>query len=419
MYTARFLVLPVNDPPVANDDFYTTDEDVKFGKLFDFDHFVARAGLFNGYPRGFVLLNDTDIDNDLLTSSLVTQPSHGFVSMDILGYFVYTPQANYNGYDSFTYKANDSTVESNVATVTIYIKPVNDPPVANNDYYTTKEDIKFGYLAPIGKRVIARGFVLLNDTDLENDLLFSTLVTQPTHGQVQMDQYGFFTYTPSLNYNGYDSFTYKARDTNDSNIATVTIYIEPVNDAPIANTDYYTTKEDEKFGYLFDFDHWVGRNVPNYPRGFVLLNDIDVENDLLTCILMTQPSHGSVSMDSLGYFVYTPQPNYYGFDTFTYKANDGFLDSNVTTVTIYVEPVNDLAVPLDDYYATFEDQPLVVTAPGIFINDYDVDNSSAYWQAYILITPVNGEVILGNNGGFTFTPQPNFVEYAWFTYGVS
>ena len=55
---------------------------------------------------------------------------------------------------------------------------MNDP-VANNDYYTTKEDIKFGYLAPIGKRVIARGFVLLNDTDLENDLLFSTLVTQP------------------------------------------------------------------------------------------------------------------------------------------------------------------------------------------------------------------------------------------------
>src|SRR5207247_597176 len=78
-----------------------------------------------------VLANDSDVDGDVLTPVLVSGPSHGSLTLNADGSFTYTPSANYNGTDSFAYKANDGSLDSNVATVTITINPVQDPPVAN------------------------------------------------------------------------------------------------------------------------------------------------------------------------------------------------------------------------------------------------------------------------------------------------
>ena len=142
------------------------------------------------------------------------------------GSFTYTPAANYHGPDSFTYKANDGTVDSNVATVSITVNPVNDAPVADDDSYSTAEDTALTVPAP---------GVLGNDTDVENDTLTAVLVTGPSHGAVTLNADGSFSYTPGLNYNGSDSFTYKANDgAADSNVATVSITVDPVNDAPVA-----------------------------------------------------------------------------------------------------------------------------------------------------------------------------------------
>src|SRR6185295_491558 len=105
------------------------------------------------------------------------------------GSFTYTPSADYNGPDSFTYKANDGQVDSNVATVSINVGPVNDPPAAQNDSVATAEE------TPLV------GNVLANDTDADGDALSAALVSGPAHGSLTLNPDGSFTYTPSADYN--------------------------------------------------------------------------------------------------------------------------------------------------------------------------------------------------------------------------
>ncbi len=192
---------------VANDDTYSTNEDTALT--------VAAPG---------VLLNDT---GSILTATVVTNPVNGTLTLNTDGSFIYTPNANFNGADSFTYKANDGTTDSNSATVSITVNPVNDDPVAVDDSYATDEDTPLNIAAP---------GILTNDTDVDvGTTLTASLVTNPVNGTLTLNADGSFTYTPAANFNGADSFTYKANDgTTDSNIATVAITVNPVNDAPVA-----------------------------------------------------------------------------------------------------------------------------------------------------------------------------------------
>src|SRR5262249_11225689 len=148
----------------------------------------------------------------------------------------YAPAANYNGADSFTFKANDGQVDSNVATVSITVTAVNDAPAAVNDSYTTSEGTPLTIAAPGG---------LANDTDAASTILTAELARGPMHGPLLHDGHPTFTYAPAANYNGLDSFTYKANDGSlDSNVATVTLTVTAVNNAPVAANDSYTTSED-------------------------------------------------------------------------------------------------------------------------------------------------------------------------------
>src|SRR5204863_423622 len=87
-----------------------------------------------------VLGNDSDIEGDPLTAIVVAAPSNGTLTLNADGSFTYTPNANFNGVDFFTYKANDGSANSNVATVTITVNAVDDVPVANDDAYAMNED---------------------------------------------------------------------------------------------------------------------------------------------------------------------------------------------------------------------------------------------------------------------------------------
>src|SRR5262249_39283892 len=157
-------------------------------------------------------------------------------------------------------------------------------------------------------------------------------------------------------------FTYKANDgALDSNVATVSITVRPVNDAPVARNDSFATDEDTALTVA----------APG-----VLGNDTDVDGDPLKAILVSGPSHGSAAPHSNRSFLYTPGANYNGADSFTYKANDGAADSNVVTVAITVNPVNDPPAARNDSYATNEGTALTVAAPGVLANDSDVDGDT-------------------------------------------
>ena len=141
------------------------------------------------------------------------------------GSFTYTPAANYNGADSFTYTASDGTAVSNVATVTVTVTAVNDAPVAVDDSATTAEETR-------GQR---RGADQRHGRRWRDDADGQRWSPSPAHGTVTLASDGSFTYTPAANYHGPDSFTYTASDgTAVSNVATVTITVTAVNDAPVA-----------------------------------------------------------------------------------------------------------------------------------------------------------------------------------------
>src|SRR6185436_15657501 len=102
-------------------------------------------------------------------------------------------------------------------------------------------------------------------------------------------------------------------------------------------------------------------------------NDSDVDGDTLSAILVTQPAHGSLTLNSNGSFSYLPTTNYLGSDSFTYKANDGQADSGIATVSITIGGVNDAPVAVNDSYTTPEDSQLTVSAAGVLANDSDSD----------------------------------------------
>jgi hypothetical protein len=166
-----------------------------------------------------VLANDTDPNGDTLTVTAVTQGAHGSVAITGGGTGVsYAPAPNFFGADSFTYTIGDGNGGTDTATVTVNVASVNDAPVASPDAYDTNSNTPLVVPAP---------GVLANDTDVDGDALAAQLVSGPTHAaSFALNPNGSFNYTPTLNFAGADSFTYRANDgTVNSNTVTVTITV--------------------------------------------------------------------------------------------------------------------------------------------------------------------------------------------------
>ena len=380
--TKQVSVTAVNDTPIAVNDSYTTSEDTLLS--------VATLG---------VLANDTDADGEPLTSILVSGPSNGSLTFNADGSFSYTPNLNYNGSDSFTYKANDGSLDSAPILVSLTITAVNDPPVSDPiaaaDAYTTLEDTVLNVSAP---------GVLANDTDVDGDALTSILVSGPSNGSLTFNANGSFSYTPNVNYNGSDSFTYKANDGSlDSAAILVSLTITAVNDAPVSDpsaaADAYTTLED---------------TVLNVAAPGVLANDTDVDGDPLTSILVSAPSNGSLTFNANGSFSYTPNVNYNGPDSFTYKANDGSLDSAPILVSLTITAVNDVPVAVNDSFTMNED---AVLNGNLASNDTASGDGGNVWS--LTTAASNGLAVVNANGTFSYTPNANYNGPDSFTYTIT
>ena len=370
--TVTLTIRPVNDAPVAKDDAFTTDEDTPL--------------------TASLVANDTDVDGDALTALLVAGPAHGSVALGTNGTFTYTPAPDYNGDDSFTYRASDGALASDVATARIHVNPVNDAPVARPDSATLDEDTTLT-IAPPG--------VLSNDTDVDGDALVAVLSSGASHGTLTLSPNGGYTYRPAPDYNGADAFMYHASDgALSSGDVTVTLTVNPVNDAPVARGDEYNGTEDTAL-------------VVAGPG--VLANDSDVDGDVLHAALTQNPSHGTLTLMPDGGFSYTPAANYNGDDSFRYVARDpSDAASAVTTVTIHVAAVNDAPATVDDRYEATEDQVLTIGAPGVLSNDSDVDSPSI--TAELSVGPAHGDLVFMSDGSFTYTPEANFFGQDDFTY---
>ena len=393
--TATFAIItPTNNPPIAQDDALATNEDT--------------------IVTGNVLINngsgaDSDPDKDSLTVTAVNSntanvgtqiilSSGALLTLNTNGTLTYNPNGQFealkNGEittDSFTYTLSDGNGGTDTATVTATITGVNDAPVANPDSYILDEDNTLTINTPGVKG---------NDTDAENDSLTVNLVSTVAKGILTLNPEGSFNYTPNTGFVGTDSFTYKVNDgLADSNITTVTLTVNPINDAPVANPD----------SYILDEDNTLTINTPG-----VKGNDTDAENDSLTVNLVSTVAKGILTLNPEGSFNYTPNTGFVGTDSFTYKVNDGLADSNITTVTLTVNPINDAPVANPDSYNTLRNTTLNIPAAGVLNNDTDTENQPL--TAVIETNPSNGNLTLNSDGSFSYTPNTDFVGTDNFTY---
>ncbi len=160
----------------------------------------------------------------------ISGPASGEIS-GIPPELTYTPAPNFYGQDSFTF-SSDGSADSEPATITINVNPVNDPPRAVDDVVTTHED---------GSALI---HPLANDADVEGDHLVLSGFTQPASGVVADNGDGSLTYTPALNFNGQDSLLYTVSDGNGGvDTGAVDMIVTPVNDPPIARAGQDRTVE--------------------------------------------------------------------------------------------------------------------------------------------------------------------------------
>ena len=280
-------------PPVAVDDAYATMRNV-----------TLTVGAANG-----ILANDDDTPDDTLTALLVTGTQHGSLTLAADGSFEYVPDAGYAGPDGFRYRVRDAFGNEDAADVTIAV--VNRPPVAENDAYATTRNVTLVVDAANG--------VLANDHDPDGDPLTALLVTGVDHGLLVLAADGSFSYTPTTDSTGTDTFTYVAHDgLTNSNTATVTITVS--TGQPIAVDDSYATTRDST----------LRRNAA---QG-VLANDVGVN---LTAILVRDVDEGDLTLNADGSFTYVSDDDFIGTDVFTYRARDLFGRlSNTATVTITI-----------------------------------------------------------------------------------
>ncbi|MEI6604593.1 MAG: Ig-like domain-containing protein, partial [Verrucomicrobiota bacterium] len=339
-----------NQPPVAAAQSVSTAEDT---------------------PKPITLLA-TDANGDALNYSIVTQPASGSLS-GIAPNVTYTPAANYNGIASFTFRANDGSVDSNVATVTITVTAVNDAPVATSQSVSTSKN--------------TAKTITLQATDVESSPLTYTTITQPAYGSLGGIAPNL-TYTPVTGYTGPDSFTFKANDgTLDSAPATVIITVTVVNDAPVAIAQSVSTPEDTA-------------------KAITLLAT-DADSNPLTYATVAQPAHGTLS-GIVPNVTYTPSPNYNGADSFTFKANDGLVDSLPATVTIMVTAINDAPVATAQNVSTAKN-----TAKAITLTATDPDNNPL---TYATVTSPTHGTLSGTAPNLSYTPTTDYTGADSFTF---
>ena len=373
--TVTITVHPVNDAPTAQDDLFTTPEDVPLVR-----------------PAPGVKENDSDIDSPNFTVQLDQGPTRGDVILNPDGSFTYTPDADYNGPDSFTYTATDGQATSAPVTVTVNVTPVDDAPRPQNDTYFAAEG---GVL-----NVPAASGVLVNDLEVDGQPLTILGNTTPANGTLQFNTAdGSFTYTPTANFSGTDTFTYTVTDGTTPVDATVTINVGPVDDPPVAVGDAYSTAEDTTL---------------NVPAPGVLANDTDIDSPTLTAELVTPPTQAAAfALNADGSFSYTPTLNFFGTDAFTYRARDATGASNVVTVTLKVTPVQDPVTANDDGPIAVAGQPVRIN---VLANDTDPDRDVLRVQSYS--APGKGRITRSGNA-LIYTPKPGASGPDSFTYVVT
>ncbi len=382
-----------------------------------------------------VLDNDFDADADDISVTAVsggavgTQfalPSGALLTLNADGTFTYDPNGAFDDLgmgqsdtDTFSYTISDFGGDTDTATVTLTITNGNGDPVARDDDFSIDED------APLSGNLFADNGNGA-DTDPDADTLAIVSINGVTAnvgqevalangGAVTVNSNGDFGFVPGAEFVGTETFTYVVSDGNGgTESATVTITVNEVNDAPIAQADAINGTED---------DSVTGNVLSDNGSGA----DTDPENDALTVtqvngvdnsigVDVTLGSGAVVNLSTNGQFTYTPAADFSGDDTFTYTVTDG-TSTSTALVTVTVAEVNDAPRAEDDAFSfnrgvqAFNGDVAADNGNGA---DTDPEGDDITYTA--IDTPDNGQLILENGGAFIYAPNAGFAGVDTFTY---
>ncbi len=375
-----FTYTVTNPPPAAGNDTFFGVEDAPI--------------------TGSVGGNDSDPDGDAVSYVLVTEPAHGTLTFNPDGTFTYIPDPDFNtgsASETFTYLVSDANGATATATVTLNIAPVNDAPAAPNVITTTPEE------TPLNGTLTA--------SDIDGDILSFAKASNPSNGTVVVNLDGTYTYTPNPNFTGTDTFTFKVSDGNGGTIIrSVTVTVSGINDAPVAVNDAFSGNEDTNL--TGDVTPGTSGQDSDADGDTLVVSDAD-GNAANGITPVTGPAHGTLVLNANGTFVYTPQANFTGTDSFVYRISDGNGGFSEATVSLTVNPVNDAPVAANDALTTKEDQPFAGQLPAA--TDAE-GNPITYAKGS---NPAHGTVVVKADGTYVYKPAPNYYGTDSFTYTVS
>ncbi len=376
--TVAVTVTPVNDAPVADG---------------------LQASVSEGQTVTLDLLSlSSDVDDgiDPASISIITSPQHAVLVIHPDGTVGYIHDGSETTADSFAYVIRDfAGAVSPPATVALTVTPVNDAPIARDD---------FGRLQEGGRLTIN---VMGNDVDADSDLLFNSIMIDrlPANGTVHVNPNGSIEYVHDGGETLSDLLSYTIRDSLGavSAPATVQISVDPINDRPeILQGDEITVVMSE------DGD----------PLPFALIIDaIDPDDAVLDWSISGSPNLGTAALLGEGdsrVVTYTPFENIFGADQFVVLVADGRGEIDTITVNVEIQPVNDAPVAVAEAVSTDQGMPITID---VLANDRDVESSIL--SPRVTLEPLHGTVVVNADGTLTYDPHPAFFGDDSFAYLVN
>jgi subtilisin family serine protease len=340
-----FTVNPVNDAPWIKPETITSKE----------DELIVIKPKYG------------DFEGDKVELKLIENPNNGLV-LKQGDQWLYFPDTNYNGNDTLRFSVSDGQLEAK-AVITLEIEAVNDAPIAFDTHLETQEGISVQSE--------------LNATDPDGDLITYRLISAPTHGKIEMSKDGKYTYTPLKNYNGKDSFTYRAADKKaEGNLAFVNIEVTPKNESPQVMDAIFALDEDGQ--------------LP------IKLIASDPDGDSIRFIIEKQPTNGTLTGTGPSY-IYTPNTNYHGTDSFMVSATDGKLTSNAAKISLMVTGKNDAPSFVSSLKALSVGYRETPYRMKLEVSDPDSDHLSIQVKQH----PLQGRCFIEGNE-LLYLPDPGF-----------
>ncbi len=398
-YTFKIDILPVNDAPQQT------------GPL---------ATLNNYYEDDPIEINASDLlvgftDVDLLDTLSVTDVtvSYGFTWELKDGVYTITAPTDFNGNFDFSYYVSDG-IEKIAVNRSINVLAVNDTPVRTIGMYEPISLLE-GSANNTAVSLGLDGFRYEGGSgdDEKDQILTYQIVTIPDFLKlykkdgitevklepITLEELRELTYKTVENKNGSGLIEWTIQDNDNANPKTLreslSVTVTPINHPPSASDVTVSTLEDNAI---------ISGTLPSYT---------DVNNDAVTYAKASDPSNGSVSINSNGTYTYTPNANFNGTDSFEYSINDGNGGTNSYTVTVNVAAVNDSPTASTANIETNED----IAFSGVLPFATDIEGDAVTYS--MATDAIEGSVYINSDGSFTYTPNANFNGTDSFEYRIT